>query len=237
MSQCCSWVGDICAVEVGTSTPVYVISEAPTLPPTESMCSPGCSKMWLGDKNCDPICMNEACGYDGGDCASVSTDAPTYVCTCPPSWIGNNVCDSECNVKACNYDSGDCAVGAATQAPYSAAPSSVPTSEPSGVPTATYCASACLPSWLGDGVCQVQCKNTACNYDNGDCATSSDWCAISCNPSIRGDGFCDSACNTAACNYDGGDCQSTENPVTVHFCSFLRTSCRLLTRFARTEEH
>ena len=37
-------------------------------------CKVGCPDAWLGDKYCDAMCNDAACGFDGGDCA----DAPLY---------------------------------------------------------------------------------------------------------------------------------------------------------------
>jgi len=74
------------------------------------------------------------------------------------------------------------------------------------------CASGCLDSWKGDGMCDSVCNNAECNYDNGDCdgGTSGTSCSTGCPDSFLGDGFCDSNCNNADCNYDNGDCTGSE---------------------------
>ncbi|KAK9811335.1 hypothetical protein WJX72_002047 [[Myrmecia] bisecta] len=33
-----------------------------------SYCSTGCMFTWIGDRYCDPHCLSEECGFDGGDC-------------------------------------------------------------------------------------------------------------------------------------------------------------------------
>ena len=36
---------------------------------------------------------------------------------------------------------------------------------------AAQCAAGCPAWWMADGVCDAQCNNRQCNYDNGDCST------------------------------------------------------------------
>ena len=40
----------------------------PDLTTTEVLCSEGCSKRWLSDGECDHLCNNAACNWDGTDC-------------------------------------------------------------------------------------------------------------------------------------------------------------------------
>ena len=40
---------------------------------------------------------------------------------------------------------------------------------PTGSAAAAPCSRGCQPSWLGDGVCDRLCNNTACGWDHGDC--------------------------------------------------------------------
>ena len=92
------------------------------------------------------------------------------------------------------------------------------------------CASGFFPSAVGDGFCNDETNNAACNYDGGDCCGScviTDVCTncmcidetigngIS-NPLI-GDGFCNDETNNVHCYYDGLDCCQT--PVDETFCS------------------
>merc|ERR1719262_1569445 len=39
-------------------------------------CAPGCLPGWPGDGICDSTCMNEACGFDMGDCDDSSAPPP-----------------------------------------------------------------------------------------------------------------------------------------------------------------
>jgi hypothetical protein len=209
----CRWEGDSCAAKQ-TDPPSYRMTDAPTIPPTEKMCSPGCPERYLGDRNCDRVCMTEACQFDGGDCGSVTAEPPVEVCACPLSWLGDATCHAECNTAACQFDRGDCATTTAP-VPLTQSPSLAPTDAPSMAPTAAACSPACLPAWQGDGSCQVQCNSADCKYDGGDCPQQTTWCAAGCDPVFLGDGFCDSPCNAAKCNWDNGDCRSTTNPLEV----------------------
>jgi cysteine-rich repeat protein len=55
----------ICQVEQGWSCS----GEPSICNPELEYCSPGCYPFWIGDGWCDPACDNEACSWDGGDCA------------------------------------------------------------------------------------------------------------------------------------------------------------------------
>jgi hypothetical protein len=39
-------------------------------------CSIGCKNTFLGDRNCDEECYNEACEFDGGDCEDQCAPPP-----------------------------------------------------------------------------------------------------------------------------------------------------------------
>lgn len=71
------------------------------------------------------------------------------------------------------------------------------------------CSTGCYDSWRGDGWCDSECDNAACNYDDGDCGSTS--CSFMCSNSQLGDGTCDYWCNTEACNYDDGDCTNDDD--------------------------
>ena len=70
------------------------------------------------------------------------------------------------------------------------------------------CAPGCYDGWAGDNVCDVDCYNAACNWDDGDCDddTSANCSNIFCSSSQLGDGTCDYFCSGPECNYDNGDC-------------------------------
>lgn len=105
---------------------------------------------------------------------------------CDRELWGNGRCDSECNNAECRYDLGDCA----------------------------GCSAQCPLPWVGDGHCDQACNTAgACNFDGGDCETSS--CNQKARPSEKpcrsnyiGDGQCDTVCNVVECDFDKGDCQS-----------------------------
>ena len=72
----------------------------------------------------------------------------------------------------------------------------------------------CYSSWIGDGYCDLNCMNPACNFDSGiyggtykenfyssDCYSDCD-----CDYDKLGNGECDSACNKYQCGWDLGDC-------------------------------
>ena len=72
---------------------------------------------------------------------------------------------------------------------------------------------------MGDGFCNDEINNAACNYDGGDCCGYNfnstycseclchipETCAAGYHPFVE-DGFCNDETNNAACNYDDGDC-------------------------------
>jgi hypothetical protein len=54
-------------------------------------------------------------------------------------------------------------------------------------------------------VCNIECDNDACNFDDGDCIV---FCAPGCPPHWLLDDNCDPSCYTAECNYDNGACDT-----------------------------
>ena len=72
------------------------------------------------------------------------------------------------------------------------------------------CSYWCYDNWRGDGWCDSACDNDACNYDDGDCGSSTS-CSFMCSDSQLGDGTCDYWCNVSNCNYDDGDFGSPED--------------------------
>jgi hypothetical protein len=154
-----------------------------------------------------------------------------------PNWAGDGNCDDQNNNAGCAYDGGDCCLATVQNN--------------QGIVKTNYCDEcACLDpdnqyvptttescgnaNWAGDGTCDDQNNNAACEYDGGDCCLATvqnnqgivktnycDECACldpngqgpapttaeSCgSPNFAGDGFCDDQNNNGACEYDGGDC-------------------------------
>eukprot|EP00397_Hematodinium_sp_SG-2012_P005453 GEMP01005473.1.p1 GENE.GEMP01005473.1~~GEMP01005473.1.p1 ORF type:complete len:1100 (+),score=183.72 GEMP01005473.1:81-3380(+) len=68
-----------------------------------------------------------------------------------------------------------------------------------------YCAAFCVPSKIGNGVCDIRCYVEDCNWDNGDCGYGTG-CASFCTPERRGNYWCDAECYNEACHFDDGDC-------------------------------
>lgn len=74
------------------------------------------------------------------------------------------------------------------------------------------CSGGCSPNLVGNGVCDDQCMNAACEWDGGDCLsvcsrTVQDGVESTCFESQLGDGSCDLECMNAECNYDYRDCE------------------------------
>ena len=63
----------------------------------------------LRDTKCDLHCNFEACGWDGGDCASVALQrSPQCAPGCYSHMLGDAVCQSQCNTAGCLFDLRDC---------------------------------------------------------------------------------------------------------------------------------
>lgn len=58
----------------------------------------------VGNGRCNPECLHERTGQDGGDCDLVRL-------SCDESNIGNGRCDAECNRAYHGWDGGDCCDG------------------------------------------------------------------------------------------------------------------------------
>ena len=124
--------------------------------------------------------------------------------------IGDGYCNDKSNNEECNYDGGDCCL------------STVNTSHCSKCTCfgQEMCDAGIIPSSIGDGFCNDETNNKECNYDGGDCCSSTvnsdkcsnctcyweETCAAGIFPSSVGDGYCNDESNNEECNYDGGDC-------------------------------
>ena len=64
----------------------------------------------------------------------------------------------------------------------------------------------CLAVDWGTGICNAECDNSECFWDNGDC---NQLCL--CNSTLWANGICDAECNNTDCNYDFGDCSVFNN--------------------------
>eukprot|EP00127_Corallochytrium_limacisporum_P002908 Clim_evm87s142 gene=Clim_evmTU87s142 len=167
---------------------------------------------------CDDWCNNEECGFDGDDCVTVEIKwcAPR----CDDVSIGMNkdfVCQEACNVEECGWDNGMC-----DEDPF----------EDIYAESGVECASGCNFKWIGDGICQDECNNALCLFDNFDCGVVSnstsanytdlttalgfdlgvDDCPSDCKINWLGDSVCDPECAVEECKWDLGDCEVGESP-------------------------
>merc|ERR1711862_685233 len=104
-----------------------------------------------------------------------------------------------------------------------------------GKPQAPKCAA---PSYKGDGMCDDGNNHAGCEFDGGDCCSTSvggevqkKYCTVCkcldpspkkpklkcAQPAYKGDGICDDGNNNAGCEFDGGDCCGQN--VNTKYCS------------------
>lgn len=164
-----------------------------------------CERRLLVNGSCTPECNLPECLFDGGECLDMCN------AKCSKSWLGDGDCDRECDTAECGYDKGDC--DSTTNATMRAM------REANG--TADVCDSTCRLWMIGNGVCDKQCNNTACGYDNGDCDNITAVVEVDysvkpeavyqfCAKEWIGDGHCDANCYNKPSRWDGGDCEGTE---------------------------
>jgi len=112
-----------------------------------SACGAGCAWKQLGDGECQPQCMNDACFNDLGDC-SRPTDSDKNASShchsaCSADWIGDGYCDAACFNAKCDFDGEDCG--------------------------GHGCADGCMKRLRGNGECDAACNVESCHWDSGDC--------------------------------------------------------------------
>lgn len=106
-------------------------------------CHEGCLYSWLGDGYCDKLCNTKECNFDGGDCGnSVKTQEPTVNFNPTPNIISPHSGNNNYNNN--NY-------------------TPLPTKQK------LQCNTGCIPTWIGDKVCDNNCNNLQCGYDGPDC--------------------------------------------------------------------
>ena len=206
---------------------------------------------WIGDGWCDGINNNGGCFFDGGDCCESTCQNAGYLCgtnstfncldpgafenggdfsECPGDMddSGDGQCDPDNNNALCDWDRGDCC---AVTNPLCADNGDFPCDcqDPLGN-NPTSCNA--LPIELGDGACDSFNNTEECDWDGGDCCSSTN---LNCEtlqspggclcldpeatensvPSLHpctgnfvwmGDGWCDPTNNNIVCEWDGGDC-------------------------------
>ena len=129
-------------------------------------------------------CDCEGTNYTGPTCDELSADAPELTeCRGRVETVGDGYCDALNNTESCNFDGGDCCGSTCSDSTFMCGgyvhasgadigeanfncldPQACENSE-SGC---TECAPGCNPALIGDGLCQAECWNAACNWDSGD---------------------------------------------------------------------
>ena len=137
---------------------------------TCGFCAKDCFEEDLTTQGCKPECNTTSCSYSlENTCFKKCSE------NCPAGWLGDGICDDECNSAECKYDDSDClcAPGCTNEMLSQDCTglddpcSTVDCGFKSG--NCGYCASGCYFDELGDGVCNPECLNDACNNDYGDC--------------------------------------------------------------------
>uniref|UniRef100_A0A8C5D3B7 Neurogenic locus notch homolog protein 1 n=1 Tax=Gadus morhua TaxID=8049 RepID=A0A8C5D3B7_GADMO len=106
-----------------------------------------------GNKFCDLLCNNHACGWDGGDC-SLNFNDPWKNCSAALQcwrYFNDGKCDSHCDSAGCLYDGFDCQNLEGHCNPL----------------YDQYC-----KDHYADGHCDQGCNNAECEWDGLDCAVS-----------------------------------------------------------------
>ena len=186
------------------------------------------------DDHCDDENNNEGCKWDNGACCGDNVSREyCNECECKdpnyspgentgcgaPNTVGDGYCDDENNNEGCNWDNGDCC-GDNVLEDYC---NECECKDPDAQGKNTGCGA---PTTVGDGYCDDENNNQACNWDNGDCCgdnvseaycqececkdpnyspppTVADPCGA---PGYANDEFCDDNNNNEACDWDGGAC-------------------------------
>ncbi|OMJ88702.1 hypothetical protein SteCoe_9326 [Stentor coeruleus] len=168
----------------------------------------GCNLSLLANGVCDQSCNDYKCGWDLGDCGYCAKG-------CTIDLLNNGVCNSECNNQNCMFDNNDCgwcAEGCFYEEMYD-----IDCQQECNIYDCNYdddactehCSTGCPTIWIGDGICDPNCYNSLCDYDNGDCD-----CSIGCisdilnEPDCRRDdlGIINDPCATVECAYKNGKC-------------------------------
>ena len=123
------------------------------------------------------------------------------------------VCHTECNNPNCGFDGGDC-----NQLCNLYNDSSSMTNTNTNINT-----SCTLDTWKMDGVCNIGCNNSYCNYDFQECVdtpTANDTCNnlsydienVTCYSAWTDDLWCDSYCEQLLCEDSNSGCASSTTP-------------------------
>ena len=118
------------------------------------VCEPG----WYQTKGgCNLCAPGYSFDYDKWDCIEEGSDCDDHLCSeslcapgCNDDYLGDGICHyMYCDTAECGYDAGDCLGEAEIQG--------------------WAIAGLCHNSWVGDGVCDVNCNVAEGEFDGGDC--------------------------------------------------------------------
>ena len=193
---------------------------------TNDVCDPVCDSF---------TCMydNDACGWCAHDCFLADLNADTCGAACnitecygygnnlcstqcsPGCWWGNltlGYCLNECNTASCNYDADYCLCSPGCTPDILQETTCWEENDPCATADCHFkngacgiCALYCTYEMLGNGVCDPECNNQDCNYDDMDCS-----CAPGCSSvysSTTGwawDSSSNQNCLVPACEYNYG---------------------------------
>ena len=90
------------------------------------------------------------------------TNCQISIDDCVDDWIDDGYCDDYNNKPACQWDGRDCCSITNPNIKKNLYCSNCTECERSG----------CVDEWIGDGYCDDNNNNVACNFDNGDCCSS-----------------------------------------------------------------
>ncbi len=189
-----------------------------------------CPESYIGDGMCDSACNNLACNYDGGDCGNKENgESCDNSEECLSSYCDSGIC-CDYGEWCCLVDI-DCGTEDETCVDYAC------------VLESTDCAPGCPDYYLADGVCDEACKNSDCNWDDGDCdVTAAEYWGMDTSGTTSGDssgysigGACYSNdvcasgnCMNGVCCGSGQTCCTSDDHCPIgRLCSSTYSHCYL----------
>ena len=170
-SYCDDWCYPNCDSSLApTKTPTTVAPSSPA-ERCENYCQNSCAQFGTPEDN-----VSECQGCDSSK-------------ACHPGASNYNSLEAWCAFYACDSVNSRCDNWRCVQSSNTPTTTKTPTTTPTTSPSPPFegksgksgdsegdgdgeeCAPGCHDDWPGDGVCDDSCFNSACNYDDGDCAT------------------------------------------------------------------
>ena len=188
-------------------SPVYSDDIYTTFQSSDCFSSCPCDKEKLTNGVCDAQCDIYQCGFDLGDCGYCDSG-------CFVDDLLSDTCNGNCYAFECwFYDSNKC-IGTCADGCTLENMNSYPCREECkskecmrfthNTCTVDYCSYMCQRIFIGDKVCQAQCYNPECSFDNGDCSCSID-CLDTSGECLTTETYHD-PCDTNSCSYKDGKC-------------------------------